>query len=61
LAEFIMPTPPGSSQSYPIRIFVEWTVVWQTALTGVLVAVLASIYPAFKASRLLINQAMRSA
>jgi len=25
------------------------------------VAVLASIYPAFKASRLLINQAMRSA
>lgn len=61
LAEFMMPTPPGSSQSYPIRIFVEWNVIWQTALTGVLVAVLASIYPAFKASRLLINQAMRSA
>lgn len=61
LAEFMMPTPPGSSQSYPIRIFVEWTVIWQTALTGVLVAVLASIYPAFKASRLLINQAMRAA
>ena len=59
--EFIMPTPPGSSQSYPIRIFIEWTVLWQTALTGTLVAILASIYPAFKASRLSINQAMRSA
>ncbi|SFC32287.1 ABC transporter permease [Pseudoalteromonas denitrificans] len=61
LAEFIMPTPPGSSQSYPIRIFIEWPVLWQTAITGIFVAVIASIYPAFKASRLLINQAMRSA
>jgi putative ABC transport system permease protein len=61
VSEFMMPTPPGSSQSYPVRIFVEWTVLWQTALTGVVVAVLASIYPAFKASRLLINQAMRAA
>lgn len=59
--EFMMPTPPGSSQSYPIRIFVEWPVIWQTALTGVVVAVLASIYPAFKASRLPINEAMRFA
>ncbi len=61
MAGFMMPTPPGSSQSYPIRIFIEWAVIWQTALTGVVVAVLASIYPAFKASRLLINQAMRAA
>lgn len=60
-AQFIMPTPPGSSQSYPIRIFISWTILWQTAATGTLVAILASIYPAFKASRLQINQAMRAA
>ena len=61
LAEFMMPTPPGSSQSYPIRIFIEWPVLWQTAITGIAVAIIASIYPAFKASRLLINHAMRAA
>jgi putative ABC transport system permease protein len=61
MAEFMMPTPPGSSQSYPIRIFVQWSVLWQTALTGIAVAVVASIYPAFKASRLQINQALRFA
>jgi len=60
-AQFIMPTPPGSSQSYPIRIFVSWPILWQTAITGTLVAIIASIYPAFKASRLQINQAMRAA
>jgi|TARA_B110000114_G_scaffold181047_1_gene217865 putative ABC transport system permease protein len=60
-AQFIMPTPPGSSQSYPIRIFISWSILWQTAVAGTLVAILASIYPAFKASRLQINQAMRAA
>ncbi|PAJ74533.1 hypothetical protein CJF42_09940 [Pseudoalteromonas sp. NBT06-2] len=60
-AQFIMPTPPGSSQSYPIRIFVSWPILWKTAIAGTLVAILASIYPAFKASRLQINQAMRAA
>jgi putative ABC transport system permease protein len=60
-AQFIMPTPPGSSQSYPIRIFISWPILWQTAITGILVAIFASIYPAFKASRLQINQAMRAA
>lgn len=60
-AQFIMPTPPGSSQSYPIRIFISWPILWQTAITGTLVAIFASIYPAFKASRLQINQAMRAA
>jgi putative ABC transport system permease protein len=61
LMEWMMPTPPGSSQSYPIRIFVEWSVIWQTALVGFLIAVIASFYPAFRASRLQINAAMRFA
>ncbi len=59
-ADITMPTPPGSSQNYPIRIFISWTILLQTAFTGTVVAVAASIYPAFKASRLQINQAMRS-
>ena len=59
-ADIAMPTPPGSSQNYPIRIFVSWPILLQTAFTGTIVAVAASIYPAFKASRLQINQAMRS-
>ena len=60
-AEFIMPTPPGSSQTYPIRIFVEQTVLQETAILGVAIAVLSSIYPAIKASRMVINQALRFA
>ena len=59
-ADITIPTPPGSSQNYPIRIFISWTILLQTAFTGTVVAVAASIYPAFKASRLQINQAMRS-
>jgi len=60
-AEIIMPTPPGSSQNYPIRIFVSPAILLKTAFTGTVVAIAASIYPAFKASRLQINQAMRAA
>lgn len=61
MGQWMMPTPPGSSQSYPIRIFIEWPVLWQTALTGLLIAVAASIYPAFRASRMPINNALRFA
>lgn len=60
-AEFMMPTPPGSSQTYPIRVFVESKVLWETAALGVVIAVISSIYPAFKASRMVINQALRFA
>lgn len=60
-AEFMMPTPPGSSQTYPIRVFVESKVLWETAMLGVVIAVISSIYPAFKASRMVINQALRFA
>lgn len=59
--EWMMPTPPGNSQSYPIRIFLEWEVIWNTALIGFCIAVIASLYPAVRASRLPINTAMRAA
>ncbi|NRB43043.1 MAG: ABC transporter permease, partial [Pseudomonadales bacterium] len=60
-AHFMMPTPPGSTQTYPIRIFFESGIILETALMGLVMAVVSSIYPAVKASRLLINQALRFA
>ena len=60
-AGIMMPTPPGSSQTYPIRIFTEADLLWKNGLYGLLIAVISSIYPAVKASRMLIIQALRFA
>ena len=60
-AGIMMPTPPGSSQTYPIRIFTEANLLWKNGLFGLLIAVISSIYPAVKASRMVITQALRFA
>jgi len=60
-AGIMMPTPPGSSQTYPIRIFTDAELLWKNGLFGLLIAVLSSIYPAVKASRMVITQALRFA
>ena len=58
-AEIIMPPPPGSSTGFPIRIFVVLRFLWQSMFLGMAAAVLSSIYPAVKAARLRIVDALR--
>nr|WP_256489573.1 FtsX-like permease family protein [Pleionea sp. CnH1-48] len=61
LSGWMMPTPPGSSQDFPIRVFIETEVLLETLLLGVAIALLSSLYPAIKASRLQITNALRFA
>jgi len=58
-AEIIMPPPPGSSTGFPIRIFVVPRFLWQSMVLGLVAAVFSSIYPAIKAARLKIVDALR--
>ncbi len=60
-SEIMMPTPPGSSQTYPIRIFTSPDLLLKNGLFGLTIAVISSIYPAVKASRMVITQALRFA
>ncbi len=58
-AEWMMPTPPGSTQDYPIRILILTDILWQTFVLGFLIAVFSSAYPAYKAARLPVANALR--
>jgi putative ABC transport system permease protein len=58
-AEWMMPTPPGSTQDYPIRILILTDILWQTFILGFLIAVFSSAYPAYKAARLPVANALR--
>lgn len=60
-AGIMMPTPPGSSETYPIRIFVEYDLLFRNAIWGIGIAIVSSIYPAIKASRMVIINALRFA
>jgi putative ABC transport system permease protein len=59
IAQWMMPRPPGSTQDYPIRIFIEFPVFIQTMCLGVGIAVISSIYPAVKASKIQVSEALR--
>ena len=58
-SELMMPTPPGSSETYPIRIFIESDVLIRNALLGLSIAIISSVYPAIKASRMVIINALK--
>ena len=60
-AKFMMPTPPGSSETYPIRIFITSPILIVNATLGILIALISSIYPSIKASRMIIVRALRYA
>jgi putative ABC transport system permease protein len=60
-SEIMMPTPPGSSENYPIRIFIQSNVLVTSAGLGLLIAIVSSIYPAIKASRMVIINSLRFA
>ncbi len=58
-AQFMMPPPPGSSSGFPITILVVPSVLWTSFILAVSASFLSSIYPAFKAARLKIVDALR--
>jgi putative ABC transport system permease protein len=54
----MMPTPPGSTVNYPLRILVSPSMLYWAFLLGTLVAVLSSVLPALRAARLNIVTAL---
>jgi putative ABC transport system permease protein len=57
--DIMMPPPPGASQGFPIVIMIVPEVLLQSFALAVVAALFSSIYPAFKASKLKIVDALR--
>jgi putative ABC transport system permease protein len=54
-----MPPPPGRSEGYIGKIMVSWGLVLSALLLAMVTTLLAGLYPAWKASRLVIVDALR--
>jgi putative ABC transport system permease protein len=54
-----MPPPPGRNTGYSARIMLTWYLTWGAFLLAVISTTLASLYPAWKASRLPVVDALR--
>jgi putative ABC transport system permease protein len=54
-----MPPPPGRSEGYLGEIMVSWKLVLSAFLLAMTTTVIAGLYPAWKASRLVIVDALR--
>lgn len=59
--EWMMPRPPGSTEDYPIRILIVPDILFKTFVLGVLTAFFSCVYPAVKASRIAVVDALRFA
>ncbi|WP_299945116.1 FtsX-like permease family protein [uncultured Microbulbifer sp.] len=59
--EWMMPRPPGSTEDYPIRILIAPDILLKTFVLGVLTAFFSCVYPAVKASRIAVVDALRFA
>lgn len=58
-AGILMPRPPGSTVDYPLRIFVENKIIIEAFFIGLITVVTSSIYPAIKAAKMNIVDAIR--
>lgn len=54
-----MPPPPGMARGYMAQILVTWDIVWKSLALAVGATLAASIYPAWRASRMQIVNALR--
>lgn len=54
-----MPPAPGMAESYVARILLTWELVIESSIIVLLTALVASIYPSWKASRMVIVDALR--
>jgi len=58
-ANIAMPTPPGSTFSYPLRILLDSNVIVMPAVLTLFATAVGGLFPAYKACRLPINEAMQ--
>lgn len=54
-----MPPAPGMSRGFTAAIMVTPTIIWQALLLAIATTLIASLYPAWRASRLVIVDALR--
>lgn len=54
-----MPVPPGMAFGFRAGIMTSWTLGWQAFVLAVITTLIASVYPAWKASRMNIVDALR--
>jgi putative ABC transport system permease protein len=54
-----MPPPPGRTTGYSAHIMLDWRLMTGALLVALVSTALASLYPAWKASRLAIVDALR--
>jgi putative ABC transport system permease protein len=54
-----MPPSPGMSRGFTAAIIITPSIVWEALLLAVMTTLIASIYPAWRASRLVIVDALR--
>lgn len=54
-----MPPPPGMARGYTAQILVTWDIAWKSLALAVGATLAASIYPAWRASRMQIVNALR--
>ena len=54
-----MPPPPGGSEGYVAKIIVTWKIVVAALALGLVTTLVASVFPAWKASRMVIVDALR--
>lgn len=58
-ANITMPTPPGSTFAYPLRILLDLQVLLVPALLTLVATLVGGFFPAWRAGRLPINEAMQ--
>lgn len=58
-ARFRMPTPPGSTFSYPLRILLSADVLLLPAVLSFVATLVGGTFPAYRAGKLPINEAMQ--
>lgn len=54
-----LPPPPGSTRGFAVQIFVVPAVLWEAFRLSLITAALASLYPAWRAARLNVVEALR--
>lgn len=54
----MMPTPPGSTVNYPLRILLNFSMLWRAFVLSIVVAVSSGLLPALRAARLNIVKAL---
>jgi putative ABC transport system permease protein len=58
-AKIAMPTPPGSTFSYPLRILLSSDVLLLPAALSLIATLIGGFFPAYRAGKLPINEAMQ--